>query len=146
MCKKHIPGEYQCSICGKRHVRLWWPEDLERPFFVCADCCEKLQSPCYRFKKIGTSVHGLEKFETEPTRMQPEWKIGDDGTIPLYERGNKTGKKTSSLIVDLSEYFPDSVFTNEALVVPAVRTPEMDGAIADAFPYDEEEWKALPTR
>ena len=145
MCKKHIPGEYQCSICGKRNVKLWWPEELERPFFVCADCCEKLQSPCYRFKKTGTNVHGHDKFEAEPTRMQPEWKINGEGCIPFYKQGVATEKMTSNLIINVSKYFPWAVFADEMKVVPVIWTNDPDEPWGSAG-EDDKEWTSLPTR
>ncbi len=139
-------GEWTCSLCGKRHVKLWWPEELERSFFICANCAEKMQSPCFRFKKIGTDAHGADIFAKKATRMNPVWKVDENGTIPLYKNGEYTGERTNHLIVDLSKYFSDSVFSGEITVVPAVRIPGMDATLKSAFPYKKEEWLKLPTR
>lgn len=37
-------ANYVCSICGKRHVKLWRPYMYASPL-ICAECAEKRQYP-----------------------------------------------------------------------------------------------------
>ena len=110
--------EYSCIICGSKNVKLWWPKRTGIPFLICASCAEE-----------NRAIH------------EPEWKVDEDGRIPLYRKGKPVGK-TRVLNVNLSKYF---TLATKVEVVPAVYTNNTPEVLDDVL-ISKAKWDRLPIK
>lgn len=138
--------EYECSICGRKHVKLWRPYVGAEPL-ICASCAEKRQVPreydeCVWEEKIGFYIG-------KPTGKKlplPMWTVNENGEIPSHHGPRPDGTPmymTDQLLLNTKDLLP----YDDMIFWPAI--PNKDG-IFIRYPSKEEKyykwWESLPTR
>lgn len=110
-------------MCEKRKVKLWIPYELNPLLLICAECAEKKQ---IKHKDI------------------PEWRVDDNGKIPIFMNGNKTVLETDQLVVDLS----DNGGSKKETLIPACIKDDSPTfcKYAEISTEEEDNWRKLPTR
>lgn len=140
---------YVCSICGKKHVKLWRPYMYTSPL-VCAVCAEQRQSPRkydeMLWKEEGDHYVGTSTGKTLPLDA---WHVDEKGRVPSYDGpGPKELPKemTDQLIVNLKDV-SKSYTSGETTIVPAI--PDEYGEFWGYTSVPAEHvkwWEELPTR
>lgn len=138
-----MSGNYRCSICGKKHVKLWRPFDGTK--LICARCAERKQ--VHDLQYVYVMKTSSDEKSTIPKKVKvsiPKWKIDENGNIPFYfdsSFGDIVHNKTNSFYVKLNN-------RQATLLVPAILVAE--GVFLGGFisPKNElyRKWQNLPTR
>ena len=141
---------YVCSICGKRHVKLWRPYGDTEPL-ICAECAEQRQSPREYEEKIWSKTedgHFIGKFTGKKIPL-PKWEVNEKGEIPTDMGPGPEGQPlpmTYQLLVDLSDVSTE-YSSGESAVVPACPDEEGDFWSYTCVPEENRKWwEELPTR
>ena len=143
--------QYECAICGRKHVKLWRPYMDTEPL-ICAICAEERQSPqeyneC-TWKQEGDLYVGI---PTGKKISLPKWTVDDKGQVPSYDGPRPEGipnEKTDQLIVDLKDV-SEAYSSGETTMIPAVPKEDSDGGFWGYTSVPEENckwWEELPTK
>lgn len=142
---------YVCSICGKRHVKLWRPYMDTAPL-ICAECAEKRQTPREYEEKIW-SKEGEDRFSgifTGKRLPLPKWEVNEKGKIPTdmgpAPEGMTMIPMTDQLMVNISDV-STAYSSGRTSMIPAC--PDEDGDFWGYTSVPEENckwWEELPTR
>ena len=141
--------EYSCSLCGRKHVKLWRPYmDIEP--LICASCAEKLQVP-RTYDEQEWSSDG-EHFIGTPTGKKlplPKWTVDKEGLVPSYHgplpKECEVDNRTDQLIVNLKDVH-ESYSSGETTLVPAI--PDNAGTFwgyTSVPEYAVKRWQNWPT-
>ena len=137
---------YECSICGKKNVKLWRPYMDTEPL-ICATCAEERQSPKEYDERIWNKQDG--HYVGTPTGKKlplPKWKVNAEGKVPSYLGPGPDGlpmEMTDQLIVNLKDV-SQAYSYGETTMVPAV--PDEDGDYT-SVPENRCKWRnELPTK
>jgi len=139
---------YTCYFCGKRHVKLWYPEGNPQ-LLICAECAEKNQSKIQYSKRTWRVVgkSGYIGIPTGKTAILKPWTVDEIGTVPSYNGPGPRGNNPSThrLIVNLTSFFPE--YSEQTCFLPAI--PNGRGGFYEypnVFRKYLEYWEKLPTR
>lgn len=146
----NIMNNYVCSICGKKHVKLWRPYEDTTPL-VCATCAEKRQSPreydeCVWKKRSPDHYIGI---PTGKKICLKKWKVNKKGKIPSYhglEPKKLPPTKTDQLIINLNDV-SEAYSSGETTMIPAIPDENGDFLGYTCVPKKLRVWwEKLPTR
>lgn len=141
--KYNFEEDYVCSICEKKHVKLWRPYGQSNPL-ICAVCAEERQRP-YEYEEVIWIKDGYDGYMGKHTGKKlplPKWVVDETGRVPSYQGPGPEGKTrhmTDHLLVTLDYGNVD--------MIPAV--PDEDGnfwcytTVPESFC---KWWNNLPTR
>lgn len=140
---------YACTICRKKHVKLWRPYMNSEPL-ICATCAEERQSPReyeeHEFEKKSDHYVGT---PTGKKLSLEKWEVDEKGKIPSCWGPGPEGltmEMTDQLIVNLKDV-TKSYSSGQTTMIPAI--PNGNGAFWAYTAVPEKSikwWEQLPTK